>query len=90
MSRKYHLGADHHAHFVTFTVLDWIDCFTRKEYSDIFIQSIHYCQEHKGLEVFGYCIMPSHIHLIIRAKDKERLENIIQDLKRTLPQTIGR
>jgi putative transposase len=82
MSRKYHLGADHHAHFVTFTVLDWIDFFTRKEYSEIFIQSVKYCQEHKGLEVFGYCIMPSHIHLIVRAKDKERLEDIIRDLKR--------
>jgi hypothetical protein len=27
MSRKHRLGADHHAHFVTFTVIDWIDFF---------------------------------------------------------------
>jgi putative transposase len=82
MSRKYRLGADHHAHFVTFTVLDWIDFFTRDEYRQIFIQSIKYCQEHKGLEVYGYCIMPSHVHLILRAKDKEKLEDVIRDLKR--------
>jgi putative transposase len=82
MSRKYQLGAERHAHFVTFTVVDWIDFFTRVEYAAIFIKSIKYCQEHKGLEVYGYCIMPSHVHLILRSNEGFALEDTIRDLKR--------
>jgi putative transposase len=88
MSRKYQLGAERHPHFVTFTVIDWIDFFTRAEYNDIFIKAIKHCREHKGLKVYGYCIMPSYIHLILRSNGKEALEDIIRDLKRYTSSTF--
>jgi hypothetical protein len=28
-------------HFLTFTVVEWVDVFTRKEYRDIFIKELH-------------------------------------------------
>jgi REP element-mobilizing transposase RayT len=31
--------------------------------------NLKYCQENKGLEIFAWCIMTSHIQLIIRAGD---------------------
>jgi putative transposase len=82
MSRKYRIGAQHHAHFLTLTVLHWIDFFIRDEYRQVLIKNIQYCQQQKGLEVYGYCIMSSHVHLIVRAEEKDLLENVIRDLKR--------
>jgi putative transposase len=82
MSKKYRIGDQRHAHFVTLTVIHWVDFFIRDEYREVFIKSIQYCQQHKGLEVYGYCIMSSHIHLIVRAGEKELLENVLRDLKR--------
>lgn len=38
-------------HFITFAVVQWVDVFTRKEYSDIIIESLRYCQENKGLKI---------------------------------------
>jgi putative transposase len=39
-------------------------------------------QEYKGLEVYVYRIMPSHVHLILRSKKGFALEDTIRDLKR--------
>ena len=35
-------------HFVTFAVTEWVDVFTRREYKDILIESIKYCQKEKA------------------------------------------
>ncbi|MBC7486358.1 MAG: transposase [Cytophagaceae bacterium] len=82
MSRKYRVGNNRHAHFVTFTVVNWIDFFIRNEYKTVLAESIEYCREHKGLQVHSYCIMPSHIHLIVSSTGQNKLEAIIRDLKR--------
>ena len=44
-------------HFLTFTVVDWVDVFTRKVYRDILLDSLKFCQEHKGLILTGYVMM---------------------------------
>jgi len=81
MSRKYRLGADHHAHFVTFTVIDWIDFFIRNEYKDVFLTALKHYQKNNGLEVYAYCIMTSHIHLILRSESPHQLGETIKNLK---------
>lgn len=68
-------------HFITFAVVEWIDVFTRKEYRDILIDSLKHCQKEKGLQLYGWCIMSNHIHLLARAKD-ENLSDILRDFKK--------
>jgi len=36
-------------HFLSFAVVQWVDVFTRKEYRDILLNSLGFCQEAKGL-----------------------------------------
>jgi len=81
MSRKYKIRDQDKLHFVTFTVINWIDVFIRNEYKEVFLDSVRYCQKNKGLEVFGWVIMTNHIHMILRAKGSHKLEAIIRDLK---------
>jgi REP element-mobilizing transposase RayT len=80
MSRKYKIGDGSKVYFVTFTVIHWIAIFIRDEYRKVFLESIAYCQKEKGLEVYAWCMMTSHIHLLI-GSNKEPLEGIIRDLK---------
>jgi putative transposase len=82
MSRKYTIRDQDKLHFVTFTIIHWLDVFTRREYKDIFLASIRYCQENKGLEVYAYCIMTSHVHMIIGREGYARLGGIIRDIKK--------
>jgi REP element-mobilizing transposase RayT len=82
MSRNYKIRDQDKLYFVTFTVIRWLDVFTRKVYKDIFIESLRYCQQYKGLEVCAYCIMSSHVHMIIGRHGSSPLSGIIRDIKK--------
>ena len=64
MSRKYKFADNNKMYFVSFAVINWIDLFIRNEYKDILINSLRFCQKEKELELYGWCIMTSHVHLI--------------------------
>ncbi len=81
MSRKYKFHDNDKIYFVSFAVINWIDLFTRNVYKDIVVDSLKFCQKEKGLELYGWCIMTSHVHLIIGTTGNP-LENIMRDLKR--------
>ncbi|NBW37996.1 MAG: transposase [Cytophagia bacterium] len=68
-------------YFITCSVHQWVDVFTRKSYVDILLASIRYCQQHKGLKVHTWVVMTNHIHMII-SSDKEALSDIIRDFKK--------
>ena len=80
MSRAYKFRDITKPYFVSFATVLWIDLFTRKEYCHLFLESVRYCQENKGLIVYAWIIMPSHIHLIIGTKDLP-MQDILRDLK---------
>ena len=65
MGRKYAIRDQHAIHFVTFTVVYWLDIFIRDAYRQIILDSLVFCHNHKGLNVHAYCIMTSHVHLIL-------------------------
>ena len=88
MSRKYKFHNPDGVYFVTFTVHKWVDVFTRNEYKDILVSNLDYCQKNKGLEIFAWCIMTNHVHLIIRAEEKHLLQNIIRDYKKFTSKAI--
>ncbi|WP_421869836.1 REP-associated tyrosine transposase [Marinoscillum sp.] len=83
MSGDRYLISDQNAlYFVTFTVVGWIDVFTRKEYKIEIVNALNYCIKNKGLIVYSWCIMSNHVHLIIRARDEFRISDIIRDFKK--------
>lgn len=67
MSRKYKFAEKEGAYFISFATVYWIDVFTREAYFNTIIESLDFCRKNKGMEIYGYCIMPSHIHLIFRS-----------------------
>jgi len=80
MSRKYKFRDKKGAYFISFATVNWIDVFTRVEYFDIVIESLDYCRKNKGMEIYGYCIMPSHVHLIFRSENEDP-SGLIRDFK---------
>lgn len=59
----------------------------RRNYSEIIIDSLKYCIDNKGLELHAWCIMSSHVHLII-SSEADNLSNILRDLKRYTSKAI--
>jgi putative transposase len=81
MSTKYKFENQDQLYFVTFSVVNWIDLFIRNEYKDILLDSWRFCQAKKGLEIYSWCVMTSHVHMIIGTHG-ENLENIMRDMKK--------
>jgi len=82
MSRTYKFENPDGVYFITFATVGWVDVFTRREYKDILIDSLQFCQKEKGLILFAYVIMTNHVHLIARSKDGFELSNIMRDFKK--------
>ncbi|WP_409371805.1 transposase, partial [Saccharicrinis fermentans] len=34
-----------------------------------YLRILGYCQKHKGMEMYAWCIMSNHMHLIFRSTD---------------------
>lgn len=73
---------------MSFAVVGWLDVFVRNEYKDIFLESVRFCQQNKGLEIHAWCIMSSHVHLVFRSIDGQKPELLIGDLKRFTSRAI--
>ena len=82
MSGKYKPGDDAIAHFVTFTVFNWIDALTRSEYKDIIVDSLRYCSENKGMKLHAWVIMSNHVHLIMSTSGDQKISFLMRDLKK--------
>ncbi len=80
MSSKYKIRDQSLPYFVSFATVYWLDLFIRNEYREVLLDSIRYCQKEKGLEVYAWCIMTSHVHLIIGTSGN-RIEDILRDFK---------
>jgi REP element-mobilizing transposase RayT len=88
MSRNYKFHNPEGVYFVSFSVVEWLDVFTRNEYKDILIDSLRYCQKEKGMEIFAWCIMTNHMHLIFRSIKGRKPELLLGDFKRFTSKVI--
>ncbi len=79
---RYSIKNQQTAHFVTFTVVNWIDIFTRMEYKYIIVDSLNYCVMNKGLIIYAWVLMSNHLHLVAQADEKHNLSDIIRDFKK--------
>ena len=80
MATGYKLSEKEGLYYLTFQVVGWVDLFTRKIYRDIVIDSLKYCQQHKGLNLFAFVIMSNHIHLLAQSAYGD-LSGFIRDFK---------
>ncbi len=87
MSRKYKFLNPQGIYFVSFATVYWIDVFVREIYFETMVGSLKFCREHKGLELFAYCIMPSHVHLIFRDKNANP-GKLIKEIKTYTSKTL--
>jgi REP element-mobilizing transposase RayT len=69
-------------YFVTDTVVDWVDIFTRPIYKHIVIESLQYCQEHKGLIIYAWVLMSNHLHAIVGSVGEAIVSDIWRDFKK--------
>ncbi|HLX54440.1 MAG TPA: hypothetical protein VKR58_10885, partial [Aquella sp.] len=71
------LNFDYHAQFFTATILEWKYLLEPDRFKDIIINSLLFLKNEKSIVVYGFVIMPNHIHLIWQVQDgfiKEKIQ----------------
>ncbi len=51
-------------YFFTSTILNWKQLLEREKYKKLIIQSLSFLSQKEKIKVYGFVIMPNHIHLI--------------------------
>lgn len=82
--------ADGNTYFLTMTVANWIDVFTRPIYKHIIVDALKYNQDNKGLIIYAWCLMSNHLHLIAEADEGYKLSDILRDFKKFTSKAIVR
>ena len=71
-----------YVYFITLTIVDWLDIFTRPAYKHIIVDSLNYCIANKGLKVYCWCLMSNHMHMIASTTEGNNLSDILRDFKK--------
>ncbi len=82
LSNRYKAHSPNGLYYMTITVVGWIDVFTRKDNCEILLDSLRYCQANKGLTVYGYVIMPNHLHMVAWVNEPFQLTEVVRDFKK--------
>jgi putative transposase len=67
MSERYKAFDAEAPYFIAFTLVEWLHLFDIQEFAAILVDSLKFCVQNRGLLIFGYCILPSHVHLIVQS-----------------------
>jgi putative transposase len=75
------------SHFITLNVVDWVDIFIRPVYKQIIVHSLNHFIATKGLNVYAWCLMSNHLHLIANTEGHS-LPEIEKEFKNFTAQKI--
>jgi putative transposase len=82
MSHQYRVRTPDQIHFMTFTIVDWVDAFIRPVYKQIIIDSLKFAQANKGLNLHAWCLMTIHLHLLVSVDIPFLLSDFVRDFKK--------
>ena len=77
--RRFH--ESRHSHFVTFSCDRRLPHFTSEELCDLFIHRLEDMRRRFDLRIYGYVVMPEHVHLLLSEPVKAKLSQAIHYLK---------
>lgn len=77
-----------HPQFFTATTLNWKKLLAPDKYKDIIIQSLKFLVDNHRVFIYGFVIMPNHIHLIWQMKDDINPSHVQRDVLKYTAQQI--
>jgi putative transposase len=77
--KRYHQSKQ--SHFITFSCYQRLPKLADGRLRGIFLQCLERARRRYRFRVFGYVVMPEHVHLLISEPDVETLATTIQALK---------
>lgn len=77
-----HITDQHGCYYLTFNTVDWVDLFIRPVYKKIITDTLNLFVAANVLEIYAWCLMTNHIHLVCRSLRDYGISNIERDFKK--------
>ncbi|MCJ8163359.1 transposase [Pontibacter sp. E15-1] len=77
-----------HIAFFTATILEWKHLLKPYKYKDIILKSLRFLVENKQVKIYGFVIMPNHIHLLWKLEEPHKREDVQRDFLKYTAQQI--
>ncbi|EMR02997.1 transposase [Cesiribacter andamanensis] len=81
-------AGQNHISFYTATILGWKQLLKPDKYKNIAVESLRFLVLEKRVKLYGFVIMPNHIHLLWRMLPDWRLESVQRDFMKYTSQMI--
>ena len=77
------------SHFVTFSCYQRRSYFATSDFRDQFLQTLEDMRARFRMCVYGYVVMPEHVHLLLSEPPRARLADAIHYLKLSFAKRVG-
>ena len=81
-------ATQHYPDFFTATILQWKHLLKKDKYKDIILSSLEFLAEQNRVHVYGFVIMPNHLHLLWRIGKEYKREDVQRDFLKYTAQRI--
>ena len=78
--RKYDIP--NHGHFITTNTFERRKIFVNEKACPVIIDDLKFYRKKFDFKLFGYVIMPDHIHCVILPNENTKIPDIIRDIKK--------
>lgn len=85
LKRYHHFGSDH---FITFSCYRRLALLNNDQARRVFERTLEHVRRWYGLYIFGYVIMPEHVHLLLSEPRPADLSSAIQMLKQLVARKL--
>jgi len=75
---------------VTFNTENRIPYFNERIFCDIFIDNLILCKQLKRFELYAFCLLPDHVHILLKAGAVYNISNIIHFIKKNASYNINK
>ncbi|MFA6458201.1 MAG: transposase [Patescibacteria group bacterium] len=69
-------------YFVTCKTKNNFPFFREDFFCELWIEELGFCKKIKEFDLFGFCLLPDHFHMVFRPRGNENLSRVMQFLKR--------
>jgi putative transposase len=77
-----------HIAFFTATILEWKPLLKPDKYKNILLESLKFLVQKERVKVYGFVIMPNHLHLLWKMEEHHRRGDVQRDFLRFTAQQI--
>ena len=82
--------SSNYTYFVTFCTKDSFPYFNENIFCDIFVDDLMLCKQLKQFKLYAFCLLPNHVHLLLKPGINFDISNIIHFIKKNVSHNINK